>query len=352
MEAATAFFAYCAASSAAYLVNDLRDVAHDRAHPVKRDRPVARGELPTDRALVLAAVLATVAAGVAAALGFASLLYLLGFVALQLAYTLGLKRIVVGDVAVISGLFVVRAAAGAAAVRVQISVWLLVCTALLAFFLGLAKRRGELVLVGAEETPGRPVLERYSLRLVDRLLAVVASATVVAYAAYAVTAHSSWMVLTVPFVVFGLVRYLVLVHRHELGEEPENVLLSDRPVLASFTVCQPEAIRSTRSARSSTRPCRSASRSPSRRSRRPITWFMRPRTSARWRALGRKCSRSPSWMSPGRPAWSSAVVCASSSSASRVRSSAASTAAGSTRPSAACSSRSFARSTASSMPRQ
>jgi len=236
VEAATAFFAYCAASSAAYLVNDLRDVAHDRAHPVKRDRPVARGELPTDRALVLAAVLATVAAGVAAVLGFASLLYLLGFVALQLAYTLGLKRIVVGDVAVISGLFVVRAAAGAAAVRVQISVWLLVCTALLAFFLGLAKRRGELVLVGAEETPGRPVLERYSLQLVDRLLAVVASATVVAYAAYAVTAHSAWMVLTVPFVVFGLVRYLVLVHRHELGEEPENVLLSDRPVLACIAL--------------------------------------------------------------------------------------------------------------------
>src|SRR6266566_3827902 len=103
IEAASAFVAYCAASSAAYIVNDLRDVAHDRAHPVKRDRPIARGELPADRALVLAAVLATVAAGVAAVLGFASLLYLLGFVALQLAYTLGLKRIVVGDVAVISG---------------------------------------------------------------------------------------------------------------------------------------------------------------------------------------------------------------------------------------------------------
>jgi len=137
---------------------------------------------------------------------------------------------------VIAGLFVVRAAAGAAAVHVKISLWLLVCTALLAFFLGLAKRRGELVLVGAEETPGRPVLERYSLRLVDRLLAVVASATVVAYGAYAVTAHSAWMALTVPFVVFGLARYLMLVHRHELGEEPENVLLSDRPVLACIAL--------------------------------------------------------------------------------------------------------------------
>ena len=236
IEAASAFVAYCAASSAAYLVNDLRDAPHDRAHPVKRDRPIARVELPTDRALVLAAMLAAVAAAITAVLGFASLLYLLGFVALQLAYTLGLKRIVIVDIGVIAGLFVVRAAAGAAAVHVKISMWLLVCTALLAFFLGLAKRRGELVLVGAEETPGRPVLERYSLRLVDRLLAVVASATVVAYAAYAVTAHSAWMALTVPFVVFGLGRYLVLVHRHELGEEPENVLLSDRPVLACIAL--------------------------------------------------------------------------------------------------------------------
>ena len=235
LEAAAAFASYCAASSAAYLVNDVRDAVHDRAHPVKRDRPIARGELSSDRALVLAAVVAAAAAAIAAVLGFASLLYLLGFVALQLAYTLGLKRIVVVDVAVISGLFVVRAAAGAAAVRVEISLWLLVCTALLAFFLGLAKRRGELVLVGAEEAPGRPVLERYSLRLVDKLLAVVASATVVAYAVY-VTAHTVWMALTVPFVVFGLARYLVLVHRHELGEEPENVLLSDRPVLACIAI--------------------------------------------------------------------------------------------------------------------
>jgi 4-hydroxybenzoate polyprenyltransferase len=231
VEAVAIFAAYCAASSAAYIVNDLRDVEHDRVHPVKRDRPIARGELPADRALVLAAVLGAVAVAVAALLGFTSLLFLLGFVALQLAYSLGLKRVVIVDVAVIALLFVIRAGAGAAAVHVPISVWLLACTALLAFFLGLAKRRGELVLVGAEATPGRPVLERYSLRLVDRLLAVTVAATIAAYAAYTVTAHTAWMALTVPFVLFGLARYLVLVHRHELGEEPENVLLSDTPVL-------------------------------------------------------------------------------------------------------------------------
>jgi 4-hydroxybenzoate polyprenyltransferase len=235
-EAFAIFVAYCAASSAAYIVNDLRDVQHDRAHPVKRDRPIARGELPQDRALVLAGVLAGLAVAIASILGFASLLFLLGFVALQLAYSLGLKRIVIVDISVIAGLFVVRAAAGAAAVHVAISIWLLACTALLAFFLGLAKRRGELVLVGAEETPGRPVLERYSLRLVDRLLAVTVAATISAYAVYTVTAHTVWMALTIPFVVFGLARYLVLVHRHELGEEPENVLLSDPPVLACIAL--------------------------------------------------------------------------------------------------------------------
>jgi 4-hydroxybenzoate polyprenyltransferase len=238
-QAAAVFVAYCAASSAAYLVNDLRDVPHDRLHPVKRDRPIARGELPPERALVLAALLGAVALAIAAGLGFASLLFLLGFIALQLAYSLGLKRVVLVDVAVIAGLFVIRAAAGAAAVDVRISPWLLVCTALLALFLGLAKRRGELVLVSADETPGRPALGGYSLRVLDRLLAAVATATAAAYAVYAVTAHSAWMALTVPFVVVGLGRYLLLVHRRDLGEEPEHVLLADRIILgcvAAWTV--------------------------------------------------------------------------------------------------------------------
>jgi 4-hydroxybenzoate polyprenyltransferase len=235
-EAVAAFVAYCAASSAAYVVNDLRDVEHDRAHPIKRDRPIARGELSAELALVLATALALLAVGIAAALGYASLVFLVTFLALQIAYSLGLKRVVLVDVLVIAGLFVVRAAAGAAGVDVRISPWLLLCTALLALFLGLAKRRGELVLVGAEATPGRPVLEGYSLRLVDPLLNGVAIATAGAYLAYALTAHSPWLAGTAAFVVFGLGRYLVLVHRHELGEEPENVLLSDRPILVSVAL--------------------------------------------------------------------------------------------------------------------
>jgi 4-hydroxybenzoate polyprenyltransferase len=230
-EAGAIFVAYCGASSAAYLVNDLRDAEDDRLHPVKRERPIARGELQPETALVLAAVLAAGALAIAAALGFLSLVFLLGFIALQLAYSLGLKHVVLVDVVLIAALFVIRAAAGAAAVDVRISPWLLVCTALLALFLGLAKRRGELVLMHADETPGRPVLGGYSLRLVDRLLWLVAAATAGVYAAYAVTAHSAWMALTVPLVVIGLGRYLLLVHRHDLGEEPEHVLVADRVIL-------------------------------------------------------------------------------------------------------------------------
>jgi 4-hydroxybenzoate polyprenyltransferase len=228
LEAIAAFTAYCLASSAAYLVNDVRDVEHDRAHPVKRRRAVAAGDLSERAALALAAVLAACAFALAAALGPWSALFLAGFLALQAAYSLGLKHVVLIDVMAIGGLFVLRAAAGAEAVEVRISPWLLVCTALLALFLGLAKRRGELVLVGADETPGRPVLEGYSLELVDQLVSVVAASTISAYALYTFTARpSKAMMATIPFVLFGVFRYLYLVHRRDLGEEPELVLLTD-----------------------------------------------------------------------------------------------------------------------------
>ena len=237
LEAIAAFAAYCAASSAAYLVNDLRDVAGDRLHPVKRRRPIARGELRRRPALALAAGLGVGALAVTASLGVASLACLAGFAALQAAYTLRLKHVVLVDVLVIAALFVVRAVAGAVAVDVKISPWLLVCTALLALFLALGKRRAELVLVGADRTPGRPVLEGYSLGLVDQLLAAVAGATIVAYALYTVTARDSYaLVATVPLVVAGLLRYLQLVHRHAAGEEPENVLLGDVPILVIVAV--------------------------------------------------------------------------------------------------------------------
>jgi 4-hydroxybenzoate polyprenyltransferase len=235
VEALGAFAIYCAACSAAYLVNDVRDAPHDRAHPVKRLRPVASGELPIRTALVLAAVLVAAAVAGAAVLGPGSVAFLAAFLVLQAAYTAGLKHVVLIDVIAIAGLFVVRAGAGAEAVDVRISPWLLICTGLLALFLALGKRRAELVLVGAEEAPGRPVLEGYSLALVDQLVSVVAASTVIAYSLYTFTARDSKaMMATVPFVVYGVFRYLLLLHRRDLGEEPENVLLTDVPLLLTI----------------------------------------------------------------------------------------------------------------------
>ena len=234
LEALIAFTAYCSASSAAYLVNDVRDAEHDREHPVKRFRPVASGELTPRTALWLSAVLAAGAITATAFLGPLDVAFLAGFIALQAAYSAGLKHLVLIDVFVISGLFVIRAAAGAEAVDVQISPWLLICTGLLSLFLALAKRRAELILVGADATPGRPVLEGYSLVLVDQLISVVAACTVIAYGLYTFTAHDSKaMMATIPFVVYGVFRYLLLLHRHDLGEEPENVLLGDLPIIVT-----------------------------------------------------------------------------------------------------------------------
>lgn len=234
-----AFVAYCAASSAAYLLNDVRDLADDRLHPVKRSRPIARGELSSRAALAIAAALTLLALGLAAALGPLSIAYLLAFLAVQAAYSLRLKTIELVDVLTIAGLFVLRAVAGAVAVDVRISQWLLLCTFLLALFLALGKRRAELAQSGAR---ARPALSGYTPALVDQLLAVVAAAVIGAYSAYSLTAHDSrWLLATVPFVVYGLFRYLLLLHRRGLGEEPEALLVEDGPLLVTVagwaTVC-------------------------------------------------------------------------------------------------------------------
>jgi 4-hydroxybenzoate polyprenyltransferase len=232
LEAITAFIAFCAASSAAYLVNDVLDVEDDRRHPVKRNRPIARGEFSPGAAVALAVVLAVGALVIVGAFDWWSVAYVAGFLVLQLAYSLRLKHVVLIDVMAIATLFVIRAAAGAQIVSVPISPWLLICTALLALFLALAKRRAELVLVGAQEAPGRPVLEGYSLELVDQLVSIVAASAVIAYSLYTFTARDSHALMaTIPFVLFGIFRYLLLIHRRDLGEEPENVLLTDLPIL-------------------------------------------------------------------------------------------------------------------------
>lgn len=226
------FAAFCAVVGSGYLVNDLLDRESDRVHPVKKKRPIASGQLPAGIA-VAAAVLLT---GTAIIGGFAvdrSLAaYLILYVALQLAYTLVLKHLVIVDVLVISAGFVVRAAAGAAVIHVSISPWLVICAMLLALFLALSKRRAELVLMEADASSHRRNLEHYSVGLVDQMTSVTASATLVSYAIYSFTAYDSQqMMITIPFVLFGIFRYLYLVHRHLQGGSPEQVLLTDIPTL-------------------------------------------------------------------------------------------------------------------------
>jgi 4-hydroxybenzoate polyprenyltransferase len=235
IEAFVAFVAYCAASSAAYIVNDVLDAEEDRRHPLKRTRPIASGALAPDRALKIAAMLAIFAVAAMSWFGWASVAYITGFLALQGAYSWRLKQIVLIDVMAIAALFVIRAVAGAEAVDVRISPWLIVCTALLALFLALAKRRAELTTLGAEA--GRGALAGYSFPLVDQLVSIVAACTIVAYSLYTFEAREgSAMMATIPFVVFGIFRYLLLMHREDLGEEPESVLLSDGPILATIAL--------------------------------------------------------------------------------------------------------------------
>jgi 4-hydroxybenzoate polyprenyltransferase len=235
IEAFVAFVAYCAASSAAYIVNDVLDADEDRRHPLKRTRPIASGALAPDRALKIAAMLAIFAVAAMSWFGWASVAYVTGFLALQGAYSWRLKHIVLIDVMAIAALFVIRAVAGAEAVDVRISPWLIVCTALLALFLALAKRRAELTTLGAEG--GRGALAGYSFPLVDQLVSIVAACTIVAYSLYTFEAREgSAMMATIPFVVFGIFRYLLLMHREDLGEEPESVLLSDGPILATIAL--------------------------------------------------------------------------------------------------------------------
>jgi 4-hydroxybenzoate polyprenyltransferase len=237
IEALLIFAAFCLASSASYLANDVHDAPADRAHPVKRSRPVASGALSARNALSGAAVLAVLALLIAWPTGWESVAMIAAFLALQAAYTVHLKHVVLIDALLIASLFVLRAAAGAVGIDVRLSPWLVLCSGLLALFLALGKRRGELVLVGAELTPGRPVLEGYSLAFVDQLLSIVTAATISAYSIYTFTAtDSAAMMLTIPFVVFGLFRYLYLMHRHDAGEEPERIALTDGPIIATVAV--------------------------------------------------------------------------------------------------------------------
>jgi 4-hydroxybenzoate polyprenyltransferase len=237
-----AFAVFCALSGTVYLVNDVADVERDRLHPTKRLRPVASGALGVRAASVIAAVLAAVSLGASLVLGldFAGLavFYLL----LNIAYSFRIKNIVILDVIAVSIGFVIRAVAGAVAIAVQISDWLLICTILLALFLTLAKRRHELTSLSESASGHRSILAEYSPYLLDQMIAVVTASCVTAYAFYTTAAETrdkyqtDRLAWTLPFVLYGIFRYLYLVHRKEQGGSPTDILLADRPLLVDVAL--------------------------------------------------------------------------------------------------------------------
>lgn len=233
-----AFACFCALSSAVYLFNDIRDREADRLHPVKRLRPIASGEVSSFTAGVAGLLLAAVATGVSAVLGPAFLAVAMVYLLLNLGYSLGLKRVVIVDVMVVAAGFLLRAWAGAVAARVEMSHWLVLCTGLLALFLGFVKRRQEIaVLEGAVDQ--RPILKEYSLPFLDQMISVVTASTLLAYSLYAFAPDviakvgTRHLGMTIPFVLFGIFRYLYLVHQRGEGENPTLLVLSDGPLLVN-----------------------------------------------------------------------------------------------------------------------
>ncbi len=228
-DAVLTFVAFCAISSAGYLFNDLRDRELDRLHPEKRHRPIASGAVSTGTAATLAVILAAAAIGI----GFAVKAEVAGFVALYgaitLAYSLGLKRLVIIDVMTIGSLFILRVVAGAVAVGAHASEFLLICTGMLALFLGFTKRRQEAILEQRDEAQTRPVLEHYSLPFLDQMIALVTASAILSYILYAVDSPrmGSEMLATAPSVLYGIFRYLYLIYDRRDTRSTAAILTED-----------------------------------------------------------------------------------------------------------------------------
>jgi len=235
-----AFALFCLLSSSVYLINDVADAEQDRQHPAKRARPVASGRLSPGAALTAAAALAAGSLALSLALPLAFTLTAAAYFALNLLYSFALKDVVILDVLAISIFFVLRAVAGAEAVGVEISHWLLICTLLLALFIALSKRRHELVLLEQNASAHRESLTEYTPYLLDQMIAVVTASVVMAYTLYTVDERTvaefgtRWLLVTIPFVMFGVFRYLYLIHQRGEGGDPDRIILSDRPFLINL----------------------------------------------------------------------------------------------------------------------
>jgi 4-hydroxybenzoate polyprenyltransferase len=239
-DATIAFIIFCLLSGSVYTLNDLLDVKQDRTHPKKSQRPLASGKLQPPIAIVSGSILVLLSLANAFWLNTNFGFIALGYFILQIAYSTALKHIVILDVLAVSIGFVLRAIAGAEVINVPISSWLLVCTILLALFLSLGKRRHEIILLEDNAADHRKILFEYSPALLDQMISVVTASTVVAYALYTMSAETiakfqtDNLKYTIPFVLYGIFRYLYLIHQKSEGGSPEKILLNDRPLLINI----------------------------------------------------------------------------------------------------------------------
>jgi len=233
-----AFALFCLLSSAVYLINDVADLEKDRRHPTKRLRPLPSGQLKPPVAIAAGVLIPLVSLPLAFLLnvqfGFVALAYLLTMI----LYSFVLKNLVILDVLTVAAGFVLRAVAGAVVISVPISPWLYVCTTLLALFIGISRRRHELILLAENANEHRASLSEYTLPLLDQMIAIVTSATVIAYSLYTFSAPNlppnHAMMLTIPFVIYGLFRYLYLIHVEGKGGTPEEIFFSDLPLIVDL----------------------------------------------------------------------------------------------------------------------
>ncbi len=235
-----AFALFCLLSGAVYIWNDLRDIEEDKLHPVKSKRPLASGRLGKTPATAAFVFFSLVGLGCAFLLNSTFFILALAYLLLQIFYSAWLKHVVILDVLLIAAGFLLRVSAGGVVILVDISEWLLICTFLLALFIALSKRRHELVLLEEDASSHRPILQEYSPYLLDQMISVVTASTVVAYCLYTISEEtvakfgSSRLIYTVPFVLYGIFRYLYLIHKKGEGGSPEFLILKDKPFLAGI----------------------------------------------------------------------------------------------------------------------
>ena len=232
-----AFVLFCLLSGAMYLLNDVADREKDRLHPRKRERPVASGRLSVPLAVGAALACLAVAVAGSVAISWPFTAVAVAYAGLLTAYSVWLKHVVIVDVLVVAMGFVLRAVGGAVAIDVEISGWLLICTILLALFLALGKRRHEYLALEGQAATHRPILAEYSSALLDQMIAVVTASTVTAYALYTMSPetvakfHTSLLPATLPFVLYGIFRYLYLLYQRQLGGNPTDAVFHDRALL-------------------------------------------------------------------------------------------------------------------------